>query len=105
MEAIMENKIAIRLNAVKKCLLATCAVSAIAAPLVLGLLPAPPAVAPASAQTADAPHPGTEAALRHQIESMEKGQADYDVMVPSLGQAAHAQSGGTQANIEEWGAS
>ncbi|HMH64657.1 MAG TPA: M56 family metallopeptidase [Rhizomicrobium sp.] len=30
------------------------------------------------------PSPGTEAALRHQIESMEKGQRDYSVLTPAL---------------------
>ena len=35
---------------------------------------------------------------------MEKGQADFDVMVPSLAQAARSQSVGTQANIQKWGA-
>ncbi len=103
-EAIMESKFAIRLNTAKKGLLAACAALAIAAPLALGLLTAPPAFAPAFAQTADAPHPGTEAALRHQIESMEKGQADFDAMVPQLAEAARGQSVGAQANIQKWGA-
>jgi beta-lactamase regulating signal transducer with metallopeptidase domain len=30
------------------------------------------------------PSPGTEAALRHQIESMQKGQRDYSVLTPAL---------------------
>jgi hypothetical protein len=100
----MESKFAIRLNAAKKSLLAACAATAIAAPLAIGLLTAPPTFAPAMAQTADSPHPGTEAALRHQIESMEKGHADFDVMVPSLAQAARDQSAAAQANIQKWGA-
>jgi beta-lactamase regulating signal transducer with metallopeptidase domain len=103
-EAIMESKFAIRLNAAKKGLLAACAATAIAAPLALGMLTAPPTFAPAMAQTVDAPHPGTEAALRHQIESMEKGQADFDVMVPSLAEAARNQSVSAEANIQKWGA-
>jgi beta-lactamase regulating signal transducer with metallopeptidase domain len=103
-EVIMESKFAIRLNTAKKGLLAGCAATVIAAPLALGMLTAPPAFVPAMAQTVGDPHPGTEAALRHQIESMEKGQADFDVMVPILAQAARIQSASAQANIEKWGA-
>ena len=33
------------------------------------------------------PSPGTEAALRHQIESMMKGQRDYSVLMPALASA------------------
>jgi beta-lactamase regulating signal transducer with metallopeptidase domain len=104
METIMNNKFAIRLNSLKKGLLATCAAATIVAPLALGALTAPLTVAPAMAQAAGTPHPGTEAAVRHQIESMVKGQADFDVMVPSLAQAARAQSERSQANIQKWGA-
>jgi beta-lactamase regulating signal transducer with metallopeptidase domain len=103
-EIIMESKLAIRLNVLQKSFLTASAAAAIAAPLALGMLTATPTFAPALAQTAGAPHPGTEAALRHQIESMEKGQADFDVMVPSLAQAARSQSVGAQANIQKWGA-
>jgi len=37
------------------------------------------------------PSPGTEAALRHQIEEMEKGQRDYSVLMPALASAAKEQ--------------
>jgi beta-lactamase regulating signal transducer with metallopeptidase domain len=105
MDVIMENRFLVRLNALKKSLLATCAATAIVAPLSLGLLTAPAGQGPALAQTADAPHPGTEAALRHQIESMMKDQPDYSVMVPSLAQAARQQHETGQIDIKKrWGA-
>lgn len=37
------------------------------------------------------PAPGTEAALRHQIETLEHGEPDYDVMGPSLVEATRQQ--------------
>jgi len=97
MEMIMDNKFAIRLRTWEKTMLAACAATAIAAPLALGLLTAPPAVAPAMAQTPDAPHPGTEAALRRQIEGWEKKQ-------PALGELAGGLAVGTtqdQAAIQK----
>jgi len=103
-ETITENRLLVRLNVVKKSLLATCAATAIVAPMTLGLLTAPLAQGPAVAQTADAPHPGTEAALRHQVESMVKGQPDYSVMVPSLAKGARQQNDSGQINIQKWGA-
>ena len=54
---------------------------------------------PVSQPAPGVPHPGTEAALRHQIESIEKGQPDLDLMVPSLAQAARAQAERTQAHV------
>jgi hypothetical protein len=38
------------------------------------------------------PSPGTEAAVRHQIETTWKGQQDYSVMSPGLAEAARAQA-------------
>ena len=72
MDAIMENRFLVRLTGFKKSLLAACATAAIVAPLSLGLLTAPPLLA--RTQTMDAPHPGTEAALRRQIEGWERKQ-------------------------------
>jgi hypothetical protein len=37
------------------------------------------------------PSPGTEVALRHQIEGMEKGQRDYSALMPALASAAKEQ--------------
>jgi beta-lactamase regulating signal transducer with metallopeptidase domain len=91
METIMQNKIALPLNAAKTFLLAGAAAAAIAAPLALGLVTAPPVFAqagdglpndkrPAAAffemrgparTTRD---PRSEAALRRQIEGFEKHQ-------------------------------
>jgi hypothetical protein len=89
MDVIMENRILVRLNPLRKGLLAACAAIAVATPLALGLLTSPSALA--LAKIADAPHPGTEAALRHQIESMEKDQPDYSAMIPRLAQVARQQ--------------
>lgn len=104
MEKIMENQSILRLSAVKKAVLAGSALSVLIAPITLGLLTTPPVVSLALAQTADAPHPGTEAALRHQIESMQAGQPDYSVMVPSLAEAAHQQADNGGLKIQTWGA-
>ena len=104
LEMIMDGKSAVRMNVLKKGLLATCAAAAIAAPLALGLLTSSRSIASDLAEAVAAPHPGTEAALRHQIESMEKGQADFGVMVPVLAQSARTQSERAQAYIQKWGA-
>jgi hypothetical protein len=53
---------------------------------------------------ANKPSPGTEAALRHQIESIQKGAQDYSVMMPPLASAARAQWSGTQQAIASMGA-
>lgn len=101
MDAIMENELLVRLNIFKKSLLASCAAVAIVAPLSLGLLTAPAVRNLVFAQETDAPHPGTEAALRHQIESMLKDQPDYSAMVPSLAQAARQQYQSGQIDIKK----
>jgi hypothetical protein len=92
METIMQNKVALPLNAAKKFLLAGAAAAAIAAPLALGLVTAPPVFAqargglpndkrPAAAffEIMKGPQrttrdPRSEAALRRQIEGFEKHQ-------------------------------
>ena len=53
---------------------------------------------------ANTPSPGTEAALRHQIESMETGQRDYAPLTPQLAAAAQAQWPGTSQMIASLGA-
>jgi beta-lactamase regulating signal transducer with metallopeptidase domain len=59
-KAIMKKKFAIRLNAARKGLLAVCAATAIAAPLALGLLTAPPTLALVAIQTMQSPDVTTE---------------------------------------------
>ena len=49
------------------------------------------------------PSPGTEAALRHNIESMEKGEPDYSAMGPSLAAATLAQWPALQYTISSLG--
>jgi DNA-binding beta-propeller fold protein YncE len=50
------------------------------------------------------PSPGTENALRHQIEALEKGQADYNAMAPGLADAARQQAAGIATMFAKWGA-
>src|SRR4051812_15215864 len=103
MDMIMENRLLGRLDRFKRCLLAGCAAAAIVVPLSLVLLTT--LSVQGLAQTAGAPHPGTEAALRHQIESMLKDQPDYSVMVPGLAEAAHQQYESGQIDFKKkWGA-
>jgi len=45
---------------------------------------------------ANKPSPGTEAAIRHQIQSIQAGAQDYAVMVPPLASMARAQWSGTK---------
>jgi len=101
MEVIMENRFLLRLNAFKKSLLAGCAFAAVGVPLSLGLLTAPPV---ALAQTGDAPHPGTEAALRRQIEGWEKKQPLVDEMSATMAAVTKQQQPTIQAMVDGWGA-
>lgn len=48
--------------------------------------------------------PGTDAALRHFIDGMAKGQVDYDVLGPQLANAVRQQMPVTQAMFQKWGA-
>jgi hypothetical protein len=53
---------------------------------------------------ANQPSPGTEAALRHQIESMETGTRNYAPLTPQMAAAARAQWPGTSQMIAGLGA-
>jgi hypothetical protein len=50
------------------------------------------------------PSPGTEAALRHQIESMIKGQRDYSVLMPALASAVKEMEPNILAAVSSMGA-
>jgi beta-lactamase regulating signal transducer with metallopeptidase domain len=50
------------------------------------------------------PSPGTEAAVRHQLDTLWKGQQDYSVMSPGLAAAAHAQASIMAQMVEKLGA-
>lgn len=50
------------------------------------------------------PSPGTEAALRQQIETMEKGERDFSALMPGLAAAAQAQWPVMKQNINSLGA-
>ena len=105
METIMESKFSLRLNAAKKILLAGAAAIAIAAPIAAGLLTAPLALAQTSAaQTTAKPSPGTEAALRRNIEGLYTGQPPYDIMLPGLVDATHQQLTNLEKNAKTLGA-
>lgn len=49
------------------------------------------------------PSPGTEAALRRQIEALANGQPDYAAMTPELAAAVRARLGGASGVIKGWG--
>lgn len=50
------------------------------------------------------PSPGTEAAVRHQIESLVKGEADYSAMAPPLAAAARQQASMVSQTFSQLGA-
>jgi hypothetical protein len=50
------------------------------------------------------PSPGTEAALRHQIESMMRGQRDYSVLMPALASAVKEMEPNILAALSSMGA-
>jgi hypothetical protein len=50
------------------------------------------------------PSPGTEAFLRRHIESLEKGQPNYEEMMPDVAAIVRRQLPGTMAMIARWGA-
>ncbi|MBA2589787.1 MAG: hypothetical protein H0U98_14315 [Alphaproteobacteria bacterium] len=50
------------------------------------------------------PSPGTEQALRHQIASLEAGQADYSAMGALTAAGLRYQNGKLQPQIRQWGA-
>lgn len=98
-EEIMRNTVIARLNIPKKALLAFCAAAAVALPLALGLLKFPVAVAQTST-----PHPGTEAALRRQIEGWENRQPVTADMDPGLIRATEEQRAAIQKHFDDFGA-
>ncbi|MBV9995461.1 MAG: DUF3471 domain-containing protein [Caulobacteraceae bacterium] len=53
---------------------------------------------------ANTPSPGTEAALRKDIESLEKGAPDYDDMSPDLASLARQQWPTVEQLVAQWGA-
>jgi beta-lactamase regulating signal transducer with metallopeptidase domain len=50
------------------------------------------------------PSPGTEAAVRHQLETLSKGQQDYSMMSPALADAARQQAPMAAQLVEKLGA-
>jgi len=104
MEMIMENKRILRLNHSKRGLLSACAIATIAMPLALGLLTTSPAVLPAMALSVNAPHTGTEAALRRQIEGFERNQPVVEDLTPALVTILKQQQPQIQKTIDGWGA-
>jgi len=53
---------------------------------------------------ANAPSPGTEDALRHQIEGLMSGSPDYGIMVPTLAAGTRQMLGDLHAKVAKWGA-
>ncbi|MEI9989296.1 MAG: hypothetical protein WDM86_04590 [Rhizomicrobium sp.] len=52
---------------------------------------------------ANVPSPGTEAALRHDIEGLANGRPDYDKMVPVLAAGTRQMLPALQAKLTKWG--
>jgi beta-lactamase regulating signal transducer with metallopeptidase domain len=104
METIMENEISLRLNTAKKLLLAGCAVLAVAAPIAVGILNAPSAIAQTAAAIGAPAIPGSQALIRNQIEAWEKHQPDTSQMTPQTVQATETQRIMIQAAIDAAGA-
>jgi beta-lactamase regulating signal transducer with metallopeptidase domain len=100
---IMENRNTKLLSRVQKGLLGACAAAGLAAPLSWGLLTAPPAIESAQLQPTNIPHPGTEAALRRQIEGWEMKQPDITDMGAGLAEATREQSARIQKTFEALG--
>ncbi len=73
-----------------------------------------PRIADAEGKTAEAalaqriasnrPSPGTEAALRHQIEGLMSGHPDYGAMAPNLAAGTRQMIAGLHAKVASWGA-
>lgn len=100
MERIMDHRAIAGLGLIKKALLAASALAVLALPFMLGLLAAPAAVAQG---TASGPHPGTEAALREQIDGWEKKQPVTSDMTQPLIDATHQQQGTIQLMFDGLG--
>jgi hypothetical protein len=99
MEDIMRNTVIARLNLTKKALLAASAAALLALPLLLGLpLSMPMAMAEGT------PAPGSEAALRRQIEAWERKAPLYAEMAPAMANTYTREREQSQAMIDGWGA-
>jgi hypothetical protein len=90
----------IALSVMKKLALVASAAAVVVVPVSLGLLAAPSAIAQPEAS---GPHPGTEAAVREQIEGWEKRQPVTDGMVQSTKDATHQQQATIQLIIDGLG--
>ena len=106
MDTIIENRISIHLNMATKFLLASSATFVVAAPLALGLLVSPKAIAqtPSGEAPRTAPSPGTEAALRHQIEGWENKQPAVEALGAGMVAATRQQQAAIQKSIDDFGA-
>jgi hypothetical protein len=87
-------------NVAKRLMLISSAVAVIAMPVSLGLLAAPSAIAQVETSS---PHPGTEAAVREQIEGWEKRQPITDGMVQATKDATHQQQPTIQMIVDGLG--
>src|SRR6185437_6637734 len=83
LERIMQNQSVLLLGTLKKGLLVGAALTSLALPLILGLVVIPSAIAQVDSGVG-VPHPGTEAAVREQIEGWENHQPDTSDMAQAL---------------------
>jgi hypothetical protein len=100
MDMIIENRIAARLHVGMKTLLAAGAAAAVTAPLALGLIL--PSIAETDGMRTTA-SPGTEAALRRQIEGWEKKQPAIEAMTDEMAVLTRRQQATIQSSIDEYG--
>lgn len=95
----MKHTIIVRLDIPKKMLLAASAAAVLGLPLAMGVFSAPSAWA-----QSDRPHPGTEAALRRQIEGWENKQPATEEMTAEMVRLTADQREQIQRLINGWGA-
>ena len=98
-EAIMENRFIKKLGGAKKAVLAAVAVLAIGVP-VAGAMVMPGDTFGEARASASA---GTEAALRHLIESWQRHQPDFAALSPAMAQIFRQHEVGTQQEIDRSG--
>jgi len=98
-EAIMENRLIKSLNGTKKAILACVAAAAIGIPIAAAM------IMPTDTFVEDrtSPSPGTEAALRHLIETWERQQPDFAALTPAMAQAFMRSQALVQRDIDQSG--
>jgi beta-lactamase regulating signal transducer with metallopeptidase domain len=100
MEAIMRNSLIRQLSLLKKGVLAATAVLMLALPLMLGI----PVGIPMAMAQSSAPTPGSEAALRRQIDGWEQKKPPFAELAPAMAATYEKERDQSQRLIDSWGA-